>query len=315
MRVAITGSTGFVGRHLVRHFAGRGDTVFAFGRRAAQCSPGCPDAPGVAYRPWDIGSGPLADVPPVDAVIHAAGAVAAWGADATFHRANVLGTRHVMESFPAARFVHISSTSVYDPNGDAEGLREDAPYPARYLNAYGRTKMEAERALLDAGRRCAILRPRAVYGPGDTTLLPRLLRAYVGGRLCVIGPGTNRLSITAIDNLLLAVDRALMYDGPGRVFNVADAEPVVLNDLLTALLVATGREPRLAHLPVGPAWGVAALLERAAALTGDAWEPPLTRYVVAQMSRTCTLDPSRARVELGYCPTVTYRDVLPRLCL
>ncbi len=312
MRVAVTGSTGFVGGAVVRHLAARGDAVFAFGRRATH-----PFAclSNVTYRQWDIAIAPLHDAPDVDAAVHCAGAVAAWGADETFYRANVTGTRHVMDSFPASRFVHLSSASVYDPCGDAEGLREDAPYPQTYLNAYGRTKMLAERVLLDAGRRCAILRPRAVYGPGDTTLLPRLLRAFRGGQLFAIGPGSNRLSITAIDNLLHAVDRALAYDGPGRVFNVADAAPVTLDELLAALLRAMGREPRLVHLPVGPVWGVAAALERVAALVGDAWEPPLTRYVAAQMSRTCTLDLSRSVAELGYHPAATYRDVLPRLCL
>lgn len=311
MKIAVTGSTGFVGRHVVRHLAARGDVVIAFGRRAAHPFAGLP---GVAYRQWDIAAGPLADAPDVDAVVHSAGAVAAWGAESDFARANVLGTRHVARSFPVARFVHLSSTSVYDPWGDADGLHEDAAYPESYLNAYGRTKMLAERELLDSGRRCAILRPRAIYGPGDTTLLPRLLRAYRAGRLFVLGPGTNRLSILAVDNLLHAIDRALAYNGPGRVFNVADAEPVVLNDLLTALLVAMGREPRLVHLPVGPAWRVAAALERVAAWGGDVWEPSLTRYAVAQMSRTCMLDLTRARAELGYHPTVTYREVLPRLC-
>lgn len=312
MRVAVTGSTGFVGGAVVRHLAARGDTVFAFGRRAAHPFASFPD---VEYRQWDIAAAPLADAPDVDATVHCAGAVAAWGADDTFYRANVTGTRHVVASFPAARFVHLSSASVYDAHGDAEGLREDAPYPDMYLNGYGRTKMLAERVLLDAGRRCAILRPRAVYGPGDTTLLPRLLRAFRGGRLFAIGSGTNRLSITAIDNLLHAIERALTYDGPGRVFNVADASPLTLDELLTALLRMMGREPRLVHLPVGPIWGIAAALERVATLTGDTWEPPLTRYTVAQMRRTCTLDLSRSQAELGYCPTVTYRDVLPHLCL
>src|SRR5579885_2414653 len=123
MRIAVTGSTGFVGRAVVRHFAAQGHRIDAFGRRVEHPFP---DLSAVTCHTWDITSGPYADPPAVDAVIHCAGAVAAWGPYAGFYRTNVEGMRHLLATFPTVpRLVFISSASVYDPFRDQEGISED----------------------------------------------------------------------------------------------------------------------------------------------------------------------------------------------
>src|ERR1044071_7717518 len=165
MLIAVTGATGFVGGRVTATLTARGHVVLAFGRRPS---------PLVNYRKWDISSGPI-DAPAADAVVHCAGMVSDWGPSPAFLAANVTGTRNVLASFESARrFVYVSSASVYASGRD---IREDAPYPPRYTSDYARTKMLAEREILAADRLSIILRPRAVYGPGDTTLLPRLLAA------------------------------------------------------------------------------------------------------------------------------------------
>lgn len=311
MRLAITGAGGFVGGAAVRHFAARGDTIHAFGRRPAAAFAG---PPGVEYHRWDLAAGPYPAPPAVDAVVHCAAAVAPWGPYAPFHRVNVDGTRHLLVTFgPAARLVHLSSASVYDPLGGAAPLEEGAPYPARYLNAYGRTKMLAERLLLASDRPVVILRPRAIYGPGDTTLLPRLLRAARRPWLPVPGSGAQRMSITAIDNLLGAIERAVEVRGATGPFNVADALAPRLDELLLALLGTCGRAPRLVRMPPGLAWAAATAAERAHAIARRPGEPPLTRYAVAQLARSHLLDLGRARDLLGYRPVVDYRDLLPAI--
>jgi nucleoside-diphosphate-sugar epimerase len=318
MRIAITGGTGFIGRAVVGHFAARGHTIHAFGRRANNP---ISDLPTVIVHTWDIATGPYPDPPAVDVVIHCAGAVAAWGPYPGFFRTNVEGMRHLLATFPAVpRLIFISSASVYDPFRDQDGITEDAPAPAHFVSAYGKSKLLAEQILLASGRPAVILRPRAVYGVGDTTLLPRLLRAYRFGRQIVLGSGSNRISITALENLLLAIERGLRYDGPAMAFNIADDIAPTLNELLTALLRAFGREPHLFHLPRPVAWQIATWLEgaynlvyRTGASPDKTRDPLLTRYAVAEMTRTCVLDCSRARVVLGYHPVATYRDVLPEL--
>jgi nucleoside-diphosphate-sugar epimerase len=318
MRIAVTGSTGFIGRGVVRYFAARGDLIHAFGRRPDHPFP---ELHSVAYHRWDIGGGPYPDPPRVDAVIHCAGAVAAWGPYAGFYRTNVDGMRHLLATFAAVeRFVTISSASIYDPFRDQDGVTEDAPAPPRDVSAYGRTKRLAERVLLASGAPAVILRPRAVYGVGDTTLLPRLLRGYRLGHQLVLGDGRNRVSITALENLLCAIERALDYHGPALPFNIADDIAPTLDELLAALLCALGRKPRLLHLPRPIAWQAATWIEGAYNLTSRSGinpdktrDPLLTRYAVAEMTRTCVLDCTRAKTLLGYRPVAEYRTVLPRL--
>jgi nucleoside-diphosphate-sugar epimerase len=318
MKLAVTGSTGFIGGAVVRHFAAQGHTIHAFGRWA-----GHPflDLPAVRYRVWDISTGPDPDSPTVDAIIHCAGAVAAWGPYAGFYRTNVDGMHHLLATFRApVPIVFVSSASVYDPFRDQDGVTEDMADAARSVSAYGKTKRLAERVLLASGRPGVILRPRAVYGVGDTTLLPRLLRAYRFGRQIVLGDGTNRISVTALDNLLHAIALALAYRGPTLAFNIADDVTPTLDKLLLALLRALGREPRLLHLPRPAAWQIATWLEgvynvvrRSGVGPDKSRDPILTRYAVAEMTRTCVLDCTRAKTRLGYRPLTGYRDVLPEI--
>ena len=98
------------------------------------------------------------------------------------------GTRAVVRSFPDARIVHISTSSVYDAFEPSVEITEDAAPVRRHLSAYSQTKTLAEFEL--AGSDAVILRPHAVYGPGDTTLLPRIQISPTrrsGSTRCVCG--------------------------------------------------------------------------------------------------------------------------------
>ncbi len=299
-RIGVTGATGFVGRRVVAALVRCGARVQAYGRRAYASSGD------VSYASWDIAAGPLPGAPRVDAVVHCAGLVTDWGPHAAFHACHVDGTRHVLASFaePCA-VVHVSTASVYDPRPPARPLREDAPPPRRHQNAYCETKADAER-LVGARSQHVILRPHAIYGPGDELLLPRLLEATLWGRQLAVGDGRNALSLTHVDNLvdavLLAVV-ALLRGSAAGVFNIADEAPVQLDAVLRAVLAAVGRAPRILYLPHAPAYAAGAVLEGAYALLGRKHGPRLTRYRVTQIASDFTLDLTRARTLLGYRPT------------
>src|SRR5262249_9985807 len=152
---------------------------------------------------------------------------------------NVLGTRRVLSTFSGCRFVHISTASVYDPLLPKRCASESAPLAHTFLNNYVWSKRLAEQEVLRSRRDAVILRPHAVYGPGDTTLLPHILRARRAGCLIAVGNGRNRISLTHVDNLVCAVVQSLTspVDGP-LVCNVADADPETLDRLLRAFLRA-----------------------------------------------------------------------------
>ncbi|GAA3473026.1 NAD-dependent epimerase/dehydratase family protein [Nonomuraea roseola] len=291
MRVAVTGASGFVGGHVCRAAAARGWEVLAFGRRPHA------DLGGVPYASWDLVHGE----PPgerVDAVIHCAGSVTDWGPPAEIWQANVTGTRNAVAAFPGARFVHVSTASVYDPFRPTVMAAESEAPVRRYANAYGAAKAGAEHAVRGDA---VILRPHAIYGSGDTTLLPRLLRSVRAGRLLAVGSGATRLSLTSVDNLVRAC--LLATTGPPGVYNVTDSEPVTLDSALRAVLRERGIDAEPVYLAQGLAMRMAALAETAAVITGR--PPRLTRYAVGHLAVERTLDITRARRDLGYDPTPT----------
>jgi nucleoside-diphosphate-sugar epimerase len=176
------------------------------------------------------------------------------------------------------------------------------------LNAYVASKVAAERAVAASHRPAVILRPHAIYGPGDSTLVPRALRARRWGRLLAAGDGRNLLSLTHIDNLVHAIDRALTAPIAGvEAFNIADPIVGPVDDVLRAFLRAFDLPERVAYIPLRPAWVVASGLERAYGLAGARRAPALTRYMVAQLAVECTLDIGKAVHRLGYAPRPTYR--------
>jgi nucleoside-diphosphate-sugar epimerase len=282
MRIAVTGAAGFVGGAVVAAARERGWQVHALTRRE-----------------WDVAAGPLADPPDVDAVVHAAAAVTDHGDPGPIWRANLLGTRNVVATFPGVRLVHISSASVYDPFVPTVMATEDAAPVRRYLTTYGASKAAAER-LLTGRPDTVVLRPHAVYGPGDTTLLPRVLGAVRGRTLWLPGGGRSRHTLTAIGTLAAAA--LLGCTGPPGIYNVGDAEPVVLADVLDELLAERGIRARIRSVPPAAAWGAAAVAE---AVAGPTRPLRLSRYAISHLGYERTLDLRAARAGLRLQPAPT----------
>ncbi|MFF5205098.1 NAD-dependent epimerase/dehydratase family protein [Streptosporangium sp. NPDC000396] len=297
VRVGVTGASGFVGGAVCRAAVDRGWKVSAFGRR-----PSVEDGHvgGAPYTSWDL----LADrpeLPEVDVVIHCAGSVTDWGPPKEIWAANVEGTRNAVAAFPGARFVHVSTASVYDPFRPTVMATEDTAPVNRYVNAYGASKAVAERV----PGRAVILRPHAIYGRGDTTLLPRVLGAVRGKRLLAVGDGRQRISLTSVDNLVQACLLAAAGPVEHGVFNVTDAEPVVLDDALRAILGERGIGAEPYYLPLKLAEPLAVVAETAFRLLGRPRPPRLTRYAVGHLAVERTLDITAARDRLGFRPTAT----------
>lgn len=316
MRVAVTGSSGFVGGAVVRDLAAHGHEVIAFSRRVPRVPADLLDR--VAHQFWDLRDGPLPkeDRPEdVDVVVHCGAAVGDGGSHARAWVVNVEGTRAVRETFPDARFVHLSSGSVYDPRTPSV-VATEAEAPARgYVNPYGKTKAAAERYLAaDAAREdrgpVVVLRPHAVYGPGDTTLLPRLESAAIGAWLPLPGGGRVRQHLTHVDTLARAVRAALDVDvepeiaaGRPLVANVADASPVDLDQTLELLMFARFRPVQVVEIPLRLANALAWVGERVARWTGR--EPRLTRYAISHLAMERTYDLTVLRERLGVDPAPT----------
>ncbi|TDC45380.1 NAD(P)-dependent oxidoreductase [Micromonospora sp. KC207] len=295
--MVVTGASGFCGAAVARAAVAAGARVRCLGRR-----PG----PVGRHVAWDA-TRAAPDLAGADVVVHLAAAVGdpppGRAAERAYRAVNVDGAARVLDAAAGSPLVWVSSASVYRPGGAAL-VAEGHPTDGQ-LSAYGRTKAAGERLALAAG--AVVLRPRAVYGPGDPHLLPRLLRARRGRWLPVPGPDV-RLSLTAVENL---ADACLAAPGwPAGAYNVADARPYSRDAVLRAALAATGDPARLAHLPVGLAGAAASAATGWSRLTRRA--PVLTRYAVDQLARDMVLDIGRARAQ-GYRPRRDFADYLAAL--
>ncbi|MER5317935.1 NAD-dependent epimerase/dehydratase family protein [Streptosporangium roseum] len=297
LRVGVTGASGFVGGAVCRAAVSEGWRVSAFGRRPSVEHGHVGGAP---YTQWDL-LGDRPGLPKVDVVIHCAGSVTDWGPSEDVWAANVDGTRNAAAAFPGARFVHVSTASVYDPFRPTVMATEDMAPVGRYVNAYGAAKAAAERVLKGA----LVLRPHAVYGRGDTTLLPRVLGAVRGGRLLAVGDGRQRVSLTSVDNLVQACLLAAAGPVGHGVFNVTDAEPVVLDDALRSILEERGVDAEPYYLPLGLVEPLAFAAETAFRLLRRPRPPRLTRYAAGHLAVERTLDITAARDRLGFQPAAT----------
>ncbi|NTV64346.1 MAG: NAD-dependent epimerase/dehydratase family protein, partial [Oscillochloris sp.] len=251
----------------------------------------------------------------VDAVIHAGALSAPWGPQRDFLAINLGGTAALIAGcrrHRVARLVAISSPAVVFTGRDHILTTEAAPYPRRSSSIYAYSKQLAEQLVLAApDLPTVILRPKAIFGPGDRALLPRIIAAARARRLPQIGHGRNLVDITYVENVAHAISLALHADAAvGRVYHITNGEHVALWELIRALLRRMGLSDRLPRVPLPLMLAAAGAMEARATLSGR--EPLLTRYSVAILARTQTYDISAAVHDLGYQPLVSVAEGVER---
>jgi nucleoside-diphosphate-sugar epimerase len=311
----LTGSNGFIGARVAAEARRRGWTVVGLGRAAR------PATAVDRYVRHDLGGPiPAGLVPgPVDAVVHCAALASPWAHPRAFVSANVLGTRHVVRwarRHGQPRLLYVSSSSVLYRDADQLGLTEDSPVPPdrEQINAYSRTKRIGERAVEAYEGRWSVLRPRAVFGPGDTVLLPRVVAAARRGLLPVLEPAAGPrvlCDVTYVDTVAHYVAEGLARGADGTL-NVTNAEHVELYPFLVGILDRLGCRPRIRRVPVALARALAGAAEQASAVALGYHEPPLTRFGVSVLSRSKTFDVARCLDRLGP-PPVSLAEGVERL--
>lgn len=323
----VTGGTGFLGRHLVWRLLGSGHQVVFTGRNAEAAATVMRHSPSVGttakFVPIEYGQAgaerALHEAAcAVDAVVHCAALSSPWGSRHAFEQANVEATREVLavcKSRSIEHLVHISTPGLYFDFRDRVDIREDEPLPAP-ANFYAATKAAAEVLVRQAAHlgSAVILRPRAIFGPHDNTLLPRLLRVARRGSLPLMRGGRARLDLTYVDNVVDAIELALEQPGAhplGATFNISNGEPIQVGELFQMLASAFGLQVRLRRVPY-PMMDVAARALEGLARLRPGWEPPLTCYSTGLLAFSQTLDLTSARQHLGYAPRVPLREGLVR---
>lgn len=318
MKLLVTGGTGFLGRHVVWRAALEGTDVIFTGRNADAAAEVMQHAKGTVrwqrlnHADKDAAATLARMSANADAIVHCAALSSPWGQADAFHRANVVSTSEVIQACQAnaiPRLVHISTPSIYFGFSDQLGIKEDAALPPP-VNNYARTKWQAEIMVREARLPAAvILRPRALFGPWDQTLMPRLLRVMQRGPIPVMRRTPITLDLTFIDNAVEAVWRAVTRPLPAPIntYNVSNGEPRELLDVL-GLMAASFKLPlRTRKVPWPVVSTMARLMELAARARGGK-EPMLTRYSAGVLAFSQTLDVSALRHDLGWQPQVSINE-------
>ncbi len=313
-KILVTGATGFVGRCLAHALYLAGHDVIATGRNHYLISPEIP----FVRADIRLATSIQELCRDRDVVVHCASDTSPWGSYSKLAATNVEGTKNVIagcRQHNVSRLVHVSSTSVQFDFRDAMDVDEDSPAPRRFACNYARTKQEAEEVVRSAcasGLNSIIIRARAVIGPGDQNLLPRILKAYDQGRLRQIGDGTNVTDLTYIDNLVQAIVLAIDNGSSGETVTVTGDEPVGLWKLVRQALASTNRNAVLKKTPYSLAYLVASLLESWHWVRGRPHEPALTRYTVGLLAKNQTFNKRRSQQELKYRPIIEQQEGIRR---
>ncbi len=316
MKVLVTGGTGFSGKALVTRLLTEGHQVTALDYKEGL------KTEELRQLGAEVIIGTVTDkeivsrsVAGVEVVFHLAAAFRELNVPESFYdEVNIEGTRNVVEAAQAAgvrRLIYCSTCGVHG-NVDHPPANEDAPIqPADY---YQKTKYEAEPIVMaynGKGMATVILRPAAIYGPGDPERFYLIYRRVASGSFPMFGSGRTLYHPLYIDNLVDAF-MLCMEDGKGdgRAYLIADEHYVSVEELVRAVAKALSVEVRIPHFPVWPVVVAGHVCERVCKPFGVT--PPIFPRRVDWYRQNRAFDISRARVELGYQPRIGLEEGVRR---
>lgn len=315
MRVAVTGAGGYLGRALVHRLLASGFKPFAIVKKESEAREY--EGRGIDSVCRDLSKkGDYAGLlEGCKALVHCAALKRDYGRWEDFKRTNIDITRLVMECAldeSLEKIIHISTTSVYGNDRSHYGTDEEADYGERVVDHYTRSKIEADKIVSSLIKNKnfpgVILRPGYIWGPGDQTIIPFIVKGLRSRRLMLVEDGENLLSLTFIDNVVEAIMRALKNkEATGRIFNITDGSKVTSKRFISDIMSVLGIELSLRAMPYPLIYSMAYSLEHFYRVMRKSTPPPYTRFAARFLRYTAIFDISRAIYDLGYQPKISYK--------
>lgn len=319
MKTLVTGATGFLGGALTRRLHEIRWDVTAVGRNTAKLTE--LEEAGINASRVDIAK--KDDLKELFAgqeiIFHCAAFPSPWGNFEKFYQSNVIGTRNIVQAClenKVKRLVYVSTPSIYFDYNSRIGVKENDPLPEP-ISHYAHTKLLAEEEIdkgATQGLAVVSIRPRAIFGEGDTVIFPRLLARLKSGRLPILDDGENVVDLTYIQNVVDAL--LLCAEAPdvalGKKYNISNGDPIKIWTLINRICDELGFARPSRRISRQAAHHVGGALEFLYSLIPYSPEPPLTRMSVSMMSNSTTLDISAAKNDLGYQPKVSVEEGVQR---
>jgi nucleoside-diphosphate-sugar epimerase len=323
MQTLVTGGGGFLGLYIVEQLLQQGHAVRVFCRG---------HYPALKALGVQTVQGDLRDEAAVseacreiEAVFHTAAVPGVWGDWETYFGINTEGTRNIIKACQknrVARLIYTSSPSVVFDGADHVDADESLPYPTSWLCHYPHSKALAEQAVLAANDegtlRTISLRPHLIWGPRDNHLIPRLIQKARSGRLRRVGDGTNVVSVAYVENAAAAHVQAELSlrasaTAAGKAYFINEREAVNLWDWINLILAKTSLPPIEKTISKSTATRLGSVLEGVWKLFRLGGEPPMTRFIAAQLAGSHSYSVVAAERDFGYRPLYTTEEGLRRL--
>ena len=319
MNIIVTGAGGFLGRNLSASLLSKEHKVWNFSRNnhSQLQAMGIDTIRGNLQNEADV----LAAFKGMDVVFHVASRVGIWGDYKDYYQTNVIGTENVIKACRAngiTKLIYTSTPSVVFDWGDFCGVDETTPYSKNFHGHYAKTKAMAEQMVLQANDNklsTVALRPHLIIGPDDPHLIPRLVQAAKQGRLKIVGTGKNLVDITYIQNAVDAHILAFEKLSPqsklaGQAYFIGQERPVVLWDFINEILSRYNLPEITKKVPEKVAFNIGLFFECWYKFFRINGEPPMTRFVALQFSRSHYFSHQKAKNDFGYEPKISIEQAL-----
>lgn len=312
-RVLVTGATGFLGKYLVEELINNGYEVVAQGRKENILN-NLKEQYKVNILKCSLNEIKNIDMN-IDCVIHAAALSTVWGKWQDFYDSNVLGTENVIKfclKNNVRRLIYVSSPSVYSAKFDRFNIKEEDFDKNNKLNFYIKSKILAEDLINKIDNQkleTVIIRPRGLFGIGDTSLVPRLINANSKIGIPLFNDGKNVVDITCVENVAYSLRLAMeKEEANGNIYNITNGDPTEFKNILDKLFTELGERANYRKMNINLMYFVASVIELFYKLFRIYKEPMITKYTIATLGYSQSLNIEKAKKDLGYNPKITLEE-------
>lgn len=322
MKVLVTGATGFLGKYIVEELSREGYEVIAFGRNEKKGRELTVKYPKTYFMKGDFENRTdlekinhiEEDGKNIDFVIHAGGLSTVWGRWNDFYSANVKGTENIIDfcrqSGNIQKLVFVSSPSIYAKAEDGLFIKEEEAPTENNLNFYIKSKLIAENRIKKSSDiPWVIIRPRGLFGIGDTSIIPRLLNLNNRIGIPLFSKGEQMVDVTCVENVALSIRIAMEKEAAaGGIYNITNDEPMKFKDILDLFFKEMNIEGKYVNLNYKITKFIVTIMEKVYSILRIRKEPPLTLYTLYLLKYSQTLSVKKAKKELGYSPKMTVKE-------